>query len=419
MKAGFFYRLFSVISFNIFVLMDELKLSRKLNFLYTNIGRGHPFYLDGINEALIRKGQIKLVRNHTDVFELSKGLSKLGWKLIRYLYQEGSQDGMISRFYNHLRQNSDYNKNSLIKNILARDIVKKFDGSDDPVIVAHPLLASMLRGKVELLYQHGELIAPEEAIVRGIDYVFVPTEPVAEKFIQAGYNKDQIIQTGICIEPPLVRMAEDCYKARLDRLCGQEPLCGAYFSSGAEPKRHVDKLLKTLWSSLNAGHKAILFAKANGRLYQEAMAFFLKHNLDFGVIMSSELIPHELPQLSLVVYQSRREENSFTAKLFKAFDFLVMPAHERTNWAMGLGLPSFILTPNIGPFAPMNAKLMLDKGVAITVDDNIIDDYGNHLSELRQNGEIQQMAQKGWGEKIDGFAAIADFLGAKYSTGLL
>ena len=46
-------------------------ISGKVKFIYTNIGRGHPFYLDGIHEALIQKKGLAIVRDRTDVFELS------------------------------------------------------------------------------------------------------------------------------------------------------------------------------------------------------------------------------------------------------------------------------------------------------------------------------------------------------------
>ena len=36
----------------------------QIQFLYTNIGRGHPFYLDGINEILLRKGKISLIKSN-------------------------------------------------------------------------------------------------------------------------------------------------------------------------------------------------------------------------------------------------------------------------------------------------------------------------------------------------------------------
>ena len=65
-------------------------ISDKISFVYTNIGRGHPFYLDGIREALIRKKSLKLIRGQTDVFELSRGLSLMAWKMVRLAYRMGA-----------------------------------------------------------------------------------------------------------------------------------------------------------------------------------------------------------------------------------------------------------------------------------------------------------------------------------------
>lgn len=390
--------------------MDKLKLNRKLTFLYTNIGRGHPFYLDGIAEALIRKGQIKLVRKETDVFELSSGISKLGWQIVRLLYKYGAQDGIRSRLYTRLRRENDYNQESLIKNILGSDLKKHFNQTDGPVLVAHPLLASILVGKVELFYQHGELITPKESVVNGIDIVFVPTEESAEPFFKAGYTSEQVIITGLCIEPALVRQADDCYQLRMQRLSGQKPLCGAFFSSGAEPKKHLIQLVETAFSAVENNQKVIVFAKNNGYLASGVIDHFEEKGIALKVIDSKELIPHDLPPASLVLFNTRREENSLTAKLFNEFDYLVSPAHERTNWSMGLGLPTFILTPNIGPFAPLNAQLMLEAGVANNVGDNSVRNFGKAITALRKNGQLQKMAHKGWGRKINGFEVIGDYL---------
>lgn len=390
--------------------MNDLKLSRKLTFLYTNIGRGHPFYLDGITEALIRKGQIKLVRNEVDVFELSSGLSKLSWKLVRFLYKKGSQEGIVSRIYKKLRHNNNYNGGSLLQNILGSKIVKKFEGSNDPVLVAHPLLASMLQGRVELFYQHGEAITPDESIVSGVDRVFVPTKDAAQPFLNDGYNSEQVIVTGLCIEPALVRQAVDCYEMRIKRICGQEPLCGAFFSSGAEPKGHLRQIIDSARSALSDGQRVIIFARGNGNLASMVVDAFEEMKHPLSIIDSKELIPRDMPPASLVIFSSRREENSLTAKLFSEFDYLVSPAHERTNWALGLGLPMFILTPNIGPFAPLNAQLMLEKGVAYTLSSNELRRFGKFVTNLRKNGELPHMANLGWGQKIDGFDFIADYL---------
>ena len=59
--------------------MNTMNNKDHINILYTNIGRGHPFYLDGITEALIKKQSIRLIGNKVDIFELSKGVSLFAW----------------------------------------------------------------------------------------------------------------------------------------------------------------------------------------------------------------------------------------------------------------------------------------------------------------------------------------------------
>ncbi|MCH9024096.1 MAG: hypothetical protein IH931_02070, partial [candidate division Zixibacteria bacterium] len=99
-------------------------------------------------------------------------------------------------------------------------------------------------------------------------------------------------------------------------------------------------------------------------------------------------------------------------RFFEELDFFVAPSHERTNWALGLGLPMFILEPAIGPFSPLNREILLESGVAESL--NSAEDskrFGNKLKELRKSRKLQQMSESGWGKQsITGFQAITDFL---------
>ena len=72
-------------------------------YLYTNIGRGHPGYLDGIIEAIeTTSPEIKYFV--TDVFALSRGLSLFGWRRVRGMYRLGARGGLISSAYGLLRR---------------------------------------------------------------------------------------------------------------------------------------------------------------------------------------------------------------------------------------------------------------------------------------------------------------------------
>ncbi len=385
-------------------------------FLYTNIGRGHPFYLDGIIEALIRKKHLGLVRHETDVFDVSRGSAALGWKLARWLYRRGSSSGIINKLYTGLRRDQDYNRASGMLKRIGRDIRREFMEDDRPLIVAHPSLVGILNAKRELLYQHGELVTPRESLVQGAATVFVPTLEAATAFADRGYGPDQVVVTGLCLEPGLVRQATDAFEARRERFIASRRLTGAFFSSGAEPTEHLHKIAAAVVSATKLGGRAVVFARQGGRLYSNVTKALSKTSIAHMCVDSRDMIPSEQPPVLVVSFTSRREENLLTAYLFPQFDYLVAPAHERTNWALGLGLPMFVLEPTVGPFAPLNRELLLRSEVAESLQTKLEAHlFGTRLDRLHQRGYLMQMAQAGWEKRaIDGFAKIADFLVNKY-----
>ncbi|MBU0984479.1 MAG: hypothetical protein KKA42_11450, partial [candidate division Zixibacteria bacterium] len=198
-------------------------IAGKIHFLYTNIGRGHPFYLDGIAEALQEHGG-RVGRMDHDVFTVSSGPSRWGWLLARRAYRVGSSDGTAGRLYTRLRESADYNQSGLMMRIMGHSLRKTFLSDPRPLVVAHPSLVGMLRGHPALIYQHGELVVPDEAVVLGARTVLVPTEDAARPFGAAGYRADQVMVTGLCVELSLRRQAEDAYRVRLARMKDDRPL---------------------------------------------------------------------------------------------------------------------------------------------------------------------------------------------------
>lgn len=384
----------------------------KLNFLYTNIGRGHPFYLDGIVELVEESERFEL--SISDVFESSSDISYLSWQLAKSLYKIGSTDSIVGRTYNKLRDSSEFNRQSLAMRIMGRDIEKKYYNDSAPLIVAHPILVGIFSGRENLFYQHGELAVPKQAVVAGAEYVFVPTDKTAEPFIKSGYSSSSVIITGLCIEPCLVKQASQAFEKRLSRLDSSETLTGGFFSSGAEPKPHIKKLVLAAVSAIEQGHKVIVFAQKSGNLAKVIEREFENRKLELVSINgSSQNIEFENKSISMLcLHTNRKTEMELTCKYFDQLDFLVAPSHERTNWAMGLGLPMFILEPAIGPFSPLNREILLESGVAECL--NSAEDskrFGNKLNELKKSRKLQQMSESGWGKlPITGFRAISDFL---------
>ncbi len=350
--------------------------------------------------------------NEIDVFEISRNFSHFAWNAVRWIYLRGSADNIVGKLYSAIRRGNDYNRETVSIRLLGRSIRSYFSKNDNPLIVAHPSLVGILRNHPNLIYQHGELIAPSESIVKGASTVFVPTDDVAQSFARGGYSSDQLCVSGLCIEPPLVRQAEDAFAIRKERLKGNAPLTGAFFSSGSEPKKHIDQLVTGAKSVVGEGGNAIVFAKRGGRLARTLDS--VKKQLVYQqlTIDTTSLVSTIQPALFVVEYDNRYEENTMTAKLFPEFDYFVAPAHERSNWAVGLGLPMFIVGPCYGPFAPLNCDLLLQKGVAFLVQESHeVQSMGRWVDRMRNDERLLDMAQGGWGKvKIDGFARIAYFL---------
>ena len=159
-----------------------------------------------------------------DVFTVSSGPSRWGWLLARRAYRVGSSDGTAGRLYTRLRESADYNQSGLMMRIMGHSLRKTFLSDPRPLVVAHPSLVGMLRGHPALIYQHGELVVPDEAVVLGARTVLVPTEDAARPFGAAGYRADQVMVTGLCVELSLRRQAEDAYRVRLARMKDDRPL---------------------------------------------------------------------------------------------------------------------------------------------------------------------------------------------------
>jgi hypothetical protein len=341
-------------------------------------------------------------------------MSWLAWKTIRSLYQKGASPGPIGGLYRTLRQGETGEGFGLAVNVLGHDIKRIYGSSNVPLVVAHPLLVSILAGRPHLLYQHGELVAPSQATVAGASMVLVPTGQVADRFMISGYPSSQIEVTGLCIEPALVARAESAFQARRQRLGSDSSLRGLFVSSGAEPKQHLELLISSVTSIAESGGQALVLARHGGKLEAQ-----LQRALGQRDHLLTSIAPGDgLPDTPVVLasYHDRGEEQQFVVDVLEFLDYFVAPSHERTNWAVGLGLPMFALTPTIGPFAPLNLQLLLDSGTAqeLPTTDKA-DRFSDRLSQLQRSGRLLEMAESGWGHfEIDGFATIATLLSRRY-----
>ncbi len=358
--------------------------------LYVNIGRGHPFYLDGIRACLPAADA-----EVWDIADLPGQPARAAWRMAAWLYKHGSSLGGGATWYDRIRRRADCRHNPLALRLLGRPARRAAAGRTGPLVVSHPLLAAILRAHPGMVYQHGEPVLPAEALINCQGHFIVPTANLADELKRRGYSPKRILVSGLCIEPALAAQAGPMADARLGRFRTDAPLMGALFSSGAEPAPHVELLARAAASAARAGGRTTVFARAGGRLARRMAA-------------ATDKSP-----TAILTYQTRAELDDLTAGRFHEFDYFIAPAHERANWALGLGLPMFVLEPCIGSFAPLNRDLLLRRGAAGVIADPAQSDiFGETLARLRGRGELEAMTLRNRGIfDINGFQTIADWLG--------
>jgi len=385
--------------------MPEVKDIREARavFLSTDIGRGHPMYLDGIITELEKTHQ-DFPYSATNVFHISSGISLCAWKAVRSLYTTGARGGVATRWYDALRHRRATGGGDSVQKVLGKSVLRWARGIDVPIIVAHPLLAGILAPQKTVVYQHGELVVPPEAIVSGCARILAPTPETASVFTRAGLSPETITITGQCLEPGIVANAMAALDNRLERYESDKPLTIAFFTSGAYPRDHIEAIKTAAPACYREGFRVIVFSGPSKAQFKSLKSHFAKQGIDYAERIES------FSRFRLIAAPSRIEENDQVASVFRDIDVFVAPAHERTNWAMGAGLPMAILHPNIGTFAPLNAQLALDKEVACAVlNIRAAETLPTTLQSLRANGDLGKMAIAGFRPgKIDGFARAVD-----------
>jgi hypothetical protein len=369
---------------------------QRLVALYSDIGRGHPSYLDSLVHLLKDKCPNLLCRS---VFQESKGLSLLSWKFVRWLYSISGKGGLHTRFYNFIRKRSQKGgEDSSMTRILGRDLMRAYENFPGICLVDHPIIAKSLADVCRVWYVHGEIAAPAESAVRGMEKILVPLQETKERLIAHGAEEEAIVVCGLMIEPPLVVGAEEAFQNRLKRIESDQPLTIGFFTSGAYPKEHMEKIIAGARSVIEKKMRATIFCGTNRDKLE-----WLKDNIKDMNIRTVEDTEESSYQdgefdLMLVGKKTRQEDTHRAVELIPGLDAFVAASHERTNWAVGLGLPMFVLFPLIGTFASQNFEFAQRQRVMSPVKSvGEARKLGGLLAELRQNSQLLQMAKNGFG----------------------
>jgi hypothetical protein len=359
----------------------------------SEIGRGHPSYLDSVLLVLSRLSTSPAA-DCRSVPELCTGASGLAWRAARAAYRFGGQGGLSTSVYNRLRP--PHGRQSRLQlSILGRSIRKRLSGYEGICLVDHPLLAHILAPVCHVAYVHGEIAAPGVSAVRDAWRTFVPLDSTAARLEVSGVRREALSVTGLLVEPDLVAAAEASYQARLPRLESDRPLVVGLFLSGARPRPHVARLTACVESLARSGHRSFVFPGPGESVAAE---------------MRSELGRRGVPgdAVHVVSARGRNDETRRTAELLPSLDVMVAAAHERTNWAVGIGLPMFALLPHIGPFARENFEFAAAQDVCLPLSSSAdAAALGSTLDALRRCGRLAEMARNGWGKHAIHGAAVA------------
>ena len=382
--------------------------------IYTDIGRGHPNYLDSVLRYL-KHNHPEQHRNTriTSIFEISRGISLLAWKLVEKMYKLGAHGGTISNIYSRFRSGqSEYDPNSMIVRTLRRDLLRYLSSNEGICLVAHPLLANMLKEQHRVLYLHGEIAAPRESAVTGIERVYVPLPETREKMLNAGVGRNSLVETGLVLEPELCADLDESVEKRIERINAPDsPLTIGFFISGAYPKRHVELMIRGAESLRRSGHKVRFFWGRDKKEAEKLMLSIRKFDqhvkLDAGAT-------EPLSDVSSVVVtgESRADETIRSMRYLPQLDLFCAAPHERVNWAVGAGLPMIMMTPTIGTFAPENLDFVLrsECGVEFSDERDFIK-LAEMVSALRQSGQLSKMVVSDRRIKsVDGAKVIAEDL---------
>ncbi len=364
---------------------DAISPTARIVTVCSEVGRGHPSYLDSVLEALRSQPgfQPGLLSEQT-VFSLGSPINRQAWRAARTAYELAGSGSGAAALYNRLRSGASPSRFALA--LLGAGLRRRLAGRAGICVVDHPLLAHILADACRVVYLHAEIAAPRSAVVPRAWRTLVPLEATAADFAAAGAWPDTVTVTGLVLEPELERTAAHDFAARIERIRSTGPLTVGLFTSGAYPRPHLQLLAEAARSIETQGWRAVVFAGDRPDRARGLAA----------------------PGRTVCAGSCRAEATARECAAVRSLDLMVAAAHERTGRAVALGVPLFCLLPHIGPFAPLNYRFAHERGVcqpvATPADARTL---GPRLVGLRTSGRLEAMARAGWHPELFGGAERA------------
>jgi hypothetical protein len=368
-----------------------------LTVIYTDIGRGHPNYLDSVLRHLRLNHPVEFSGVSVfSVLSVSQGLSLAGWKAVQTAYRVGARGGLLSSLYSKARsRKAAYSGNSALERLLRRDLMRRLSDRETDCLVAHPLLASMLGDHHRVLYLHGEIAAPRESAVPKAERVYVPLPETHERMQSMGVPQDALLQTGLVLEPELCIDRDETARKRIERLQSNQPLTAGFFISGAYPAQHVKMIALAATSCLAAEFDVRLFWGIDPRELRRLLQLLgdVGHEAIFDDATAKE-IPDG--RLIVVTAKTREAETQRSLSYLPLLDVFCAAPHERVNWAVGAGLPMIMITPTIGSFAAENCAFVLQRGCGVEFNQRRqFAEFARELQTLRSQSQLSRIAEAG------------------------
>lgn len=280
-----------------------------------------------------------------------------------------------------------------IRHGLGRDLIRKLAAHPVPLVTTFPIigLAADTWRYPEPMYvvatdsDIARAWAPVDAPRTSLRY-FAPTDTAARHLAAYGVPADRIAVTGFPLPDLLVQDAEESFAARLRRLVSgsSEPLSVVFSVGGAGAQSHIGAdLVRSLFPLIAHGECSLTLSAGTNALVADS---FMRAIKEAG---AEHLLNHGIS----VLYEKTKLAyfDTFNEALRDA-DVLWTKPSELSFYA-AFGIP-VLMAPPVGAQEERNREWLHELGAGVDAPDPL--QVRGWLSDIRQRGELERMAEHGF-----------------------